>query len=109
MSSTERRLFELIWSYRAGVSDWLELDLGRFALGALLDLEVLALADAEGVGEHVPRKRLRLGVQAQHAVVVELARVGDAALGAGQLLLQVEEVGVGLEVGIRLGHREQRL
>src|SRR3954468_6092609 len=106
-SSAERRLLEAIWSYRAGVSVCLELHVGRFALGALLDLEVLALADAEGVGEDVARERLGLRVQAEHRVVVELPGVGDAALRSGQLLLQVEEVGVGLEVGIRLGDGEQ--
>ena len=40
-------------------------------------------------------------------VVVELPGVGDAALGGGQLLLQGQEVLVGLQVGVRLAQREQ--
>ena len=48
-----------------------------------------------------------LGVVVQHAVVVELPRVGHSALGGGQLLLQGEEVLVGLEVGVGLAQGEQ--
>ena len=42
----------------------------------------------------------------EHAVVVELAGVGDATLGAGQLLLQRQEVLVGLQVGVGLAQGE---
>ena len=50
-----------------------------------------------------------LVVVLHHAVVVELPRVRDAVLGGGELLLQRQEVLVRLQVGVRLGEREQRL
>ena len=43
------------------------------------------------------------GVQLGDRVVVVLAGEGDLVLGLGQLALQVEEVRVGLEVGVGLG------
>ena len=49
---------------------------------------------------------LDLVVVVEHAVVVELAGVGDATFGGGQFLLQRQEVLVGLEVGVRLAERE---
>jgi hypothetical protein len=48
-------------------------------------------------------------VVGQHRVVVVLARVADAGLGVGQLLLQRQEILVGLQVGIVLRHGEQAL
>ena len=43
----------------------------------------------------------------QDGVVVDLARHRDLVLGLGELGLQVEEVLVGLQVGVGLGDREQ--
>src|SRR5690606_18134484 len=77
-------------------------------LGAL-GLEVLALGEREAPGDHVGRERLDLRVVGVDGVVVVLPRVGDAALGAGQLLLQVEEVLVGLQVRVGLGEGEDGL
>ena len=45
---------------------------------SLVGLEVLALGEAQHLRDHVRRDRLDLVVVAQHAVVVELAGVGDA-------------------------------
>ena len=69
---------------------------------------------SRGVKLNMPARRFAgnvwmLVVVAQHAVVVELPRVGDPVLGRGELLLQVQEVLVRLEVRVRLGHREQAL
>ena len=83
---------------RRGVAE-VDLDV---AAGRLVHLEVLALVEVELVGDDVRGDRLDLGVIAVDGVVVELPRVGDAALGAGELLLQVEEVLVRLEVGVGL-------
>ena len=83
-----------------------EVDPGRLAL--LADgLEVLGLADAEDVGDDVRRHRLDLRVEVPHGGVVVAAGRRDAVLGGGQLLLEGEEVLVGLEVGVGLGDGEQ--
>ena len=52
-------------------------------------------------------KRLDLVVVLQHAVVVELPRIGDPAFGGGQFFLQRQEVLVGLEVRVGLAEGEQ--
>ena len=59
------------------------------------------------VGEHARRERLDRRVQQPDLVVVVLPRVGDLRLGAGQLLLQRQEVRVGLQVRVVLGDGEQ--
>src|SRR4051794_25608722 len=101
ISSAERRLFEAIWSYRVDAPRS-ELHARGLASGEVVDFEVLPLLEAEHAGEHVGGERLDLGVQTLDGVVVELPGVGDAAFRAGELLLQVQEVGVRLELGIRL-------
>src|SRR4051812_487145 len=85
-----------------------ELDRDRTLLAGVA-LEGLARREVAHPRDEVARERLDPVVVAQHGVVVELPRVGDLVLGRGQLLLQVQEVLVGLEVRIRLGHREQAL
>ena len=85
-----------------------ELD-GRTVRRGLVGLEVLPLLELERPGEEHGRELLDLGVVVEHAVVVELPRVGDPVLGGGQLLLQLQEVLVGLEVGVGLAEGEQRL
>src|SRR5690606_31932754 len=108
-----RRLFDATWSYitpgaanaATGTS---EADLGR-APRLVVGLEVLALGEAEDVGQDVAREALDLRVVAVDGVVVELPRVGDPPLGAGQLLRQLGEVLVRLQVRVRLRQREQRL
>src|SRR5690349_13106709 len=69
-----------------------EADLRRRALGRILDLEELALREAEGAGEHNGRERLDPVVVREHRVVVDLARNRDLVLRVLQLGLEVEEV-----------------
>ena len=60
------------------------------AAGLVVGLEVLALGEAEPLGDHDRRGTTGSSCYSLiHGVVVELPGVGDAALGAGQLLLQV--------------------
>ncbi len=65
--------------------------------------------EAEHVGDDVRGEDLLAHVELHDVVVVELPGVGDLALGPGQLLLEHEEVLVGLELGVALGHGEQGL
>src|SRR5438067_1654716 len=134
ISSADRRLLEETWSY-SGSCPGLRLRPGgrrgrcRFVrrrrrarrggggveghmhriAGGLLDLEVFASGEVEHPRDDDRGEGLDLRVVALHGVVVELPRVGDAAFRTRQLLLKVQEVLVGLEVGIRLGQREERL
>src|SRR5439155_5096455 len=105
---TERRLLEVICSYRGTLGNWLELN-GDGAPRRVVGLEVLAGPEAEAAGEQVGGEALDAGVKGPNGLVVELPRVRDAPLRRGQLLLEREEVLVGLQVGILLRHREQRL
>ena len=73
-SSAERRVLEVIWSYRAGVPRVLELDLRRFARGEVLDLEVLPRVEVEGAREEVSGELLDLRVQSLHGVVAGTKR-----------------------------------
>src|SRR5512145_357170 len=86
-----------------------EAHLRRGALGRGLELEVLALREAEGPREQVAREGLDRGVEVAHDRVVVAARVLDRVLDAGQLALEPEEVLVRAQLGVRLGDREQRL
>src|SRR5262245_64714259 len=115
MSSQERRWLAVTWSYMAApggvrnvAANASEADAGR-AARLVVGLEVLALREREHARQQVGGEALDLRVIAVHRVVVELAGVRDAALGAGQLLLELREVLVRLEVGVGLGQREQRL
>src|SRR6185295_11514081 len=85
-----------------------ERDLRRLALlGRFGRVQQLRRAEAEHAGEHVVREGLALGVVFHHRVVEGLARERHLVLGAAELLLDREHVLVRLEVGIRLGEREQ--
>src|SRR4030067_3214394 len=87
----------------------LELALDR-ALGDLsLDLVILAGLEAEHVGDEARGEDLLAHVELHDGIVVELPGVGDLALGPGQLLLEHEEVLVGLELGVVLGHGKEGL
>jgi hypothetical protein len=84
-----------------------QVDLRHLAVRGVA-LEELPLREVEHAGDRVARELLDLGVIGHDAVVVELARERDLVLGRGELLLQCHHVLVGLEVGIVLGHGEQR-
>ena len=73
----------------------------------VLDVEELARRVVERLGQDARRERLDRRVQEPDLVVVVLPRVGDLRLGAGELLLQRQEVRVGLQVGVVLGDGEQ--
>src|SRR5262249_7229773 len=88
------------------VKQGLEPDVDVRALAAH-GLEVRPRLEAAHAGDYVGRERLHRGVERLDRAVVELPRVGDLVLGVGQFALQPEEVLVGLEVGVRLGEREQ--
>jgi hypothetical protein len=92
-----------VWASR------LELDLRR-GLGdrpALAQVEKIALGKAEGGGEQHRGKALGLGVELGDGVVEEPAGGRELVLDVAQLTLQLQEVLVGLEVGIGFGDREQ--
>ena len=65
----------------------------------------LALLDAGDAGEQQPGQRAHERVQLRDGVVVVLPGEGELVLGVGELALEVEEVLVGLEVGVVLGDR----
>ena len=70
---------------------------------AFVGLEVLALLEVErSWRRYTVGNCWSLLLYVQHGVVVELPGVGHAALGGGQLLLQGQEVLVGLQVGVGL-------
>src|SRR5207249_6377287 len=69
-----------------------EVDPGRFAIGWGLDLEELALPEAERSCEHGAGEGLDRVVVAQHRAVVTLSRSGDLILGPLELALQLLEV-----------------
>ena len=76
--------------------------------GGVVDLEELALREAEAAHEQRVREDLDLGVELAHAAVVEAARGLDLVFGVDQLGLQLQEVLVGLQLRVRLGDREDR-
>src|SRR5690606_4458965 len=81
-----------------------DLDWAPFRLGGL---EELLGPKAHHSGEDAGRQRLDRRVVRLHRAVVELPRVRDLVLGAGQLGLQRHEVLVRLQVRVRLGEGEQ--
>ena len=85
----------------------LESDLRCLALRLVLDFEELADREAERAGDDEARERLHRVVVREHGVVVDLAADGDLVLRLGELGLELPEVLVGLELGIRLGDREE--
>ena len=84
-----------------------ELDLDRPA-DRVLDVEELRVSRTRRSSRRRSRGTTWIArVQQHHLVVVELPRVGDLRLGAGELLLQGQEVLVRLQVGVVLGDGEQ--
>src|SRR2546426_6419210 len=72
-----------------------------------LELEVRSLGEPEEQRDLVRREAVDRGVEVADDRVVVAARVLDHLLDLGQRRLEIAEVLVGLEVGIRLGEREE--
>ena len=85
----------------------LEADCRHLAVAGGLDLEELALREAERAGDQHGREHLDRVVVRQYRVVVDLPRNGDLVLGVLKLRLEVEEVRARLQVRVRLGDREE--
>src|SRR5205809_6840987 len=85
-----------------------ERNLDRLALlGGLGGLEQGRLLEAAEAGDEVVREALDCSVVAHDCVVVGLARERNLALGPGQLFGELHHGLIGLEVGIRFGHRKE--
>ena len=82
-----------------------EFDFGRVdhRVVPLRRLEIVAGRESEFAGEHGAGELANPHVVDFHAVVVALAGDLDAVFGSGELVLQAEEVLVGLQFGIVLG------
>src|SRR6266571_4170029 len=104
ISRTVRRLLRAICSYNGALA--LELDRDRPG-GRLVDLEEMPRLELAGTRDEVRRERLDPRVQLGALVVVELAGVRDLRLGRRQLLLQRQEVLVGLQLRVVLGDRDE--
>ncbi len=77
--------------------------------GRCVDLEVLGPAEAAELGDQVRRHLFDPAVQVADVAVEDAAGSLDAVLGGRQLPLQLEEVPVGPQVGVGLGHGEELL
>src|SRR6478752_7040785 len=75
----------------------------------VLDLEEVALAEAEAAGEEVVREHPDLRVELAHAAVVEPAGRLDLVLGVDQVGLEAQEVLARLQLGVGLRHGEDAL
>ena len=88
------------------VKQWLELNLRSLA-GFGAGLEPGARLELEDAGKDDAGERLDGVVVVKDAVVVALTCVAHLVLGVFERCLQLHEVGVGLKVGVGLGHGEQ--
>src|SRR3569833_3170722 len=73
----------------------------------LAEIEEGLGVEAEHAGEQGGRELLDAGIVFLHRIVEEAARGGELVLDVRQVHLQLLEVLVGLEVGVRFRHREQ--
>src|SRR6185312_4719556 len=106
MMKTVLRLFLAIALY----IDALELNARRLGdRGEVVDLEELALGEAQATGEQVVGEHLDLGVELPHSAVIEAARRLDLVLGVDQVGLEPEEVLARLQLRVRLGDGEDAL
>src|SRR3989344_4765567 len=85
----------------------LEADLHGFPRGSFLQLKKLSLLEAKEARDDIAGEGLYSSVEVAHHCVVKAARLLDLVFGIGELALELEEVGVGFEVGICLGHGKQ--
>ena len=90
-----------------GVDEPAERDDRHVAVGRRVDLEELALREAEHAGEDRRRERLDPRVVALHVAVVDAASTGDLILGVRQLGLQLLEVLGRAQLRVGLGDCEQ--
>src|SRR5690554_414893 len=96
-----RRELRRAWSWaekKSTTRSAVEAHLDVLARLDVLHLPLLGGTEAEGVGDQPVREGFALDVVRHHRVVVGLTGEGDAVLGAGELLLQLRHVLVGLQV-----------
>lgn len=87
-----------------------ELHFHDFALGGLHFEESSSIRrESEQVRDGVGGERLGLVAAVPEVSVVEAARGLDAVLGVDRFLLQLQELGVGLQVGVVLGEGEDAI
>ena len=88
----------------------MELHLRRFLHGlalALFEIEEVDRLEVEALRDQHAGEALARGVIFGGGVVEEAARGGDLVFDVGEFALQLLEIGVGLEVGIGFGDRDQ--
>src|SRR5689334_10820983 len=92
-----------------GLRNSLKLHLRRLIerLALLANVEELARPEAEHSGEQRGRELLDARVVLLHGVVEEPPRRRELVLDVGEFGLQLLEIGIGLEVRVGLGEREQ--
>src|SRR5450755_277263 len=97
---------QLGWGERLRFGRW-ELDFGGLA-GAFGGLEVGFVAmEAGPAGEEAVGEQADVGVVGLDRIVVALAFDGDAIFGAGQFVLQAQEIFVGFELRVVFHYDEQ--
>src|SRR5262245_3373500 len=84
-----------------------ESDARDLTIFGAVELEVLPLGEPEELRDLVGRKAVDRGVEVAHDGVVVAARALDHLLDLPERALEVAKALVGLEVGVRLGEREE--
>src|SRR5579884_3498175 len=78
-----------------------------FRLAIRSDIEEILGRKAHLAGEQRGREALNAGIVFLHGTVEETPRGGDLVLQVGEFRLQLLEIGVGLEIRVRLRQRKQ--
>src|SRR3954447_19455422 len=81
----------------------LKFDLWDLACGLVAEFEEFRLGEPEAVGDEAVRERLDRGVQIADCAIVIAPRHLQLVFDGGELVLEIAEIGVGLEFGIGLG------
>src|SRR5262245_45983939 len=84
-----------------------ESDARDLTIFGAFELEVLPLGEPEELRDLVRRKAVDRGVEVAHDRVVVAARALDRLLQLRERALEVAKALVGLQIGVRLGEREQ--